>query len=88
MSRQVFCSKLQKEAPGLNTPPLPGPLGEKIYSQVSQEAWNAWLAHQTMLINEYRLSLISPEAKTFLKDEMNKFLFGEGSDKPAGFTEE
>lgn len=88
MSRQVFCSKLQKEAPGLNTPPLPGPLGEKIYNQVSQEAWNAWLAHQTMLINEYRLSLISPEAKTFLKDEMNKFLFGEGSDKPAGFTEE
>jgi len=88
MSRLVFCSKLQKEAPGLNTPPLPGPLGEKIYQEISQEAWDAWLAHQTMLINEYRLSLISPEAKTFLKEEMNKFLFGEGSEKPAGFTEE
>ncbi len=83
--RLIFCRKLNKEAPGLLRPPFKGELGEKIYEHISKEAWQLWLAHQTMLINEYRLSLISKEAKAFLTKEMEQFLFGEGSHKPEGF---
>lgn len=84
--RQVFCSKLNQDAEGLDTPPFPGALGEKIFNQVSKQAWKMWLAHQTMLINEYRLSLIDPKAREFLNEEMKKYFFGEGSQAPAGFT--
>lgn len=86
MSRQVLCAKLNYEAEGMSAPPFPGPLGEKIFNHVSKEAWKMWLAHQTMLINEYRLSLVDPKAREFLQDEMKKYFFGEGSEKPAGFT--
>lgn len=84
--RMVHCVKLDKEAEGLNTPPYPGELGEKVYQNICKEAWQMWLNHQTMLINEYRLSLISPEARQFLQKEMEKFLFGEGSIKPTGYV--
>jgi len=87
MARQIQCIKLNQEAEGLNSPPFPGPLGEKIFNQVSKEAWKMWLTHQTMLINEYRLSLMDPKARQFLQEEMQKYFFGEGSEKPAGFTE-
>ncbi len=87
MARMIHCKKLQQEAKGLAKPPLPGALGERIYAEISQAAWQAWLNHQTMLINEYRLRLIDPEAKAFLLQEMEKFLFGTGSDKPARFVE-
>lgn len=83
--RRIQCEKLKKEAEGLDAQPIPGELGQKIFQQISKEAWNAWLSHQTMLINEYRLSLIEPQAKQFLKEEMVKFLFGEGSEKPEGY---
>lgn len=86
MTRTVFCSKLQKEAPGLNSAPYPGELGEKIYESISQEAWNQWLSHQTLLINEHRLALADPVARQFLLKEMEAFLFGDGSAKPAGFV--
>lgn len=86
MSRLIHCVKLQKEAEGLDQAPLPGELGRKIYDQISKEAWQMWIAHQTMLINEYRLSMIDPKSRTFLMQEMDKFLFGSGSDKPAGYT--
>lgn len=82
----IFCSKLKKEAEGLKSPPFPGALGEKIYEEVSQPAWKMWLDHQTMLINEYRLSLLDPKAREFLRAEMEKYFFGEGSDKPSGFS--
>lgn len=85
--RHVYCVKLKKEAEGLERPPLPGELGQKIFNQISKEAWNMWLTHQTMLINEYRLSMIDPKARGFLMQEAEKFLFGEGSEKPAGFKE-
>ena len=87
MTRMIYCVKLQKEAEGLASPPYPGELGMRIYNEISSAVWDQWLAHQTMLINEYRLSLIDPKSKTFLNDEMKKFLFGPGSEKPAGFTE-
>ena len=86
MPRIIFCQKLQQEAEGLDSPPYPGPVGEKIFNNISKQAWQFWLNHQTMLINEYRLSLIDPKAKQFLYQEMEKFLFGTGSDKPSGYS--
>ncbi|MCE3043377.1 MULTISPECIES: oxidative damage protection protein [Legionella] len=86
MTYQVFCLKLKNEAEGLEKQPFPGALGEKIRNNISKQAWNMWLSHQTMLINEYRLSLIDPKAREFLTQEMEKFLFGEGSERPAGYT--
>jgi Fe-S cluster biosynthesis and repair protein YggX len=85
MTRLIHCVKLNKEAEGLAQPPLPGELGMKVYDQISKEAWQGWLSHQTMLINEYRLSMIDPKARTFLMQELEKFLFGTGSEKPAGY---
>lgn len=66
--------------------PYPGDLGKRIYEHVSQAAWQEWLQHQTMLINEYRLTPIEPKAREFLEQEMEKFFFGEGSERPDEFT--
>lgn len=73
--RVVFCQKLKKEAPGLTRVPYPGPLGQKIYDGICQEAWQQWLRQQTILINENRLNLLDPKARPFLESEMVKFLF-------------
>ena len=86
MARTVFCQYLQREAPGLDRIPYPGDLGKRIYENISAEAWQAWVRHQTMLINEYRLSPIEPKARKFLVEEMEKFLFGGGSATPADFV--
>ena len=86
MSRQIHCAKLNKEMEGLDVPPYPGELGKRIYEQISKPAWQLWLAHQTMLINEYRLSMMDREARQFLTTEMEKFLLGAGSGKPAEFV--
>ncbi|KTD67585.1 protein that protects iron-sulfur proteins against oxidative damage [Legionella santicrucis] len=86
MSRIVHCCKLKQDAEGMLKPPFPGPLGERIYNEVSKQAWNMWLSHQTMLINEYRLNLMEAKARDFLKEEMQKYFFGEGSETPAGYT--
>lgn len=85
--RQVQCVKLKKVAEGLNQPPVPGELGQKIYEHISKEAWQLWIVQQTMLINEYRLSMIDPKSRQFLMEEMEKFLFGEGSEAPPGFVQ-
>jgi Fe-S cluster biosynthesis and repair protein YggX len=76
MSRQVYCAKLKKEADGLAFQPYPGELGARIMNEVSAEAWKQWLAQQTILINEYRLSSMDPKAKLFLREQMEEFLFG------------
>lgn len=86
MGRTVQCVKLGKVADGLKVQPYPGPLGKRIFENVSQEAWNMWLAHQTMLINEYRLSPIEPKARKFLEEEMEKFFFGSGSERPKEYV--
>ena len=86
MSRLVQCVLLKREAPGLDRPPYPGTLGQRIYEQVSKEAWGKWIGHQTMLINEYRLTPIEPKARKFLEAEMEKFFFGAGSEKPKEFV--
>ena len=87
MARRVQCVLLKQEADGLDYLPYPGALGQRIYQNVSKEAWTRWLAHQTMLINEYRLSTIEPKARAFLVEEMEKFFFGGGSEKPKEFVE-
>ena len=86
MVRKVQCVKLGNEAEGLNAIPYPGELGKRIYENVSKQAWQMWLQHQTMLINEYRLTPIEPKARQYLVEEMEKFFFGEGSDKPGEFV--
>lgn len=86
MSRTVKCVLLGEEAEGLDYAPYPGELGQRIYDAVSKQAWQRWVAHQTMLINEYRLTPIEPEARTFLEKEMEKFFFGEGSAAPKEYT--
>lgn len=88
MSRIVNCTVLGREAEGLDYAPYPGALGQRIYANVSKEAWQKWLAHQTMLINEYRLTPMEPEARKFLETEMEKFFFGGGSEKPKEFVPE
>ncbi|HTL19620.1 MAG: oxidative damage protection protein [Steroidobacteraceae bacterium] len=85
MSRMVQCVLLKREAEGLDRAPYPGELGRRIYEQVSKEAWAQWLRHQTLLINEYRLTPIEPKARKFLEAEMEKFFFGAGSQAPQGY---
>ena len=87
MTRMVQCVKLGREAPGLERLPYPGELGQRIFDNVSKEAWQQWLAHQTMLINEYRLVAFEPKARQFLVGEMEKFFFGGGSKAPEGFID-
>lgn len=86
MGRTIHCVKLDRDAEGLKVPPYPGVLGQRIFDNVSQEAWRMWLAHQTMLINEYRLSPVEPKARKFLEEEMEKFFFGGGSERPKEYV--
>jgi len=86
MARMVHCAKLGKEAEGLDRPTYPGDLGKRIYENISKEAWGMWVKHQTMLLNEYRLSPIDPKARKFLVDEMEKFLFSEEASMPEGYV--
>ena len=86
MTRMVFCKHFGEELEGLERPPLPGPKGQKIFEQVSKKAWQAWQAEQTMLINEKQLSLMDPEARKYLQDQMDKYLSGENHDRAEGFV--
>ena len=85
MTRMVECVYLKREAPGLDRAPYPGPLGQRIFENVSREAWAKWLGHQTMLMNEYRLNLGTPEAQEFLLKQMEEYFFGQGAALPPGF---
>ena len=86
MCRTVNWAKLGREAEGLDYAPWPGELGKRIYENSSKEAWQLWIQHQTMIINEYRLNAMDPKAREMIATEMEKFLFGEGSDKPEGYV--
>ena len=86
MERIIYCEYFKEDRAGLERPPYPGETGKKIYESISKEAWQLWLEHQTMLINENRLSLVDPEARRFLNEELQKFFFGEGSTKPKEYT--
>lgn len=86
MSRTVHCQKLDQELPGLAFQTWPGELGKRVFENISQQAWDMWVNHQTMLINEYRLNPMDPKAKEMITTEMEKFLFGEGSKLPDEFV--
>jgi Fe-S cluster biosynthesis and repair protein YggX len=87
MNRIVQCILLKREAEGLDRPPYPGALGQRIFENVSKEAWERWRGHQIMLINEYRLTPVDPKARKFLETEMEKFFFGTGSAKPGEYVD-
>ncbi|MCB1742506.1 MAG: oxidative damage protection protein [Gammaproteobacteria bacterium] len=86
MTRTVHCKKLDREAEGFDRPPYPGEIGKRVYEHISKEAWRLWLAHQTMLINENRLSPLDPQARKFLEAQMEAFLFGSGAEVPEGYV--
>ncbi|HET6631323.1 MAG TPA: oxidative damage protection protein [Rhodanobacteraceae bacterium] len=86
MPRMIQCQKLKREAPGLDYAPWPGELGQRIYAGISREAWQQWLEHQTMLINENRINPLDPKARAFLAEQMEQFLFGGGAEKPPGYV--
>jgi Fe-S cluster biosynthesis and repair protein YggX len=86
MARIVQCVVLGRAAEGLDYAPYPGEMGARIYREVSKEAWQRWVDHQTMLINEYRLTPIDPKNRAYLVAEMEKFLFGGGAARPDGFV--
>jgi len=84
--RTVFCVKYQKEMEGMSYQPFDDELGKRIYDNVSQDGWKLWLEHSKMIINEYRLDLVSPEAQQLLRNQMEQFFFGEGAALPPGFV--
>lgn len=86
MPRTVHCEYEKRETEGLDFAPWPGELGRRVYAGIGRNAWSAWLAHQTMLINENRLSPMDPKHRAFLEQEMEKFLFGGDVEKPAGYV--
>lgn len=86
MSRIIRCIKLGIDAEGLDRPPLPGPLGQRVYEQVSKDAWKQWIEHQTRLINEYRLNLADASARKRLSEEMESFLFNNGPLTQTGYV--
>ncbi|MBI3072116.1 MAG: oxidative damage protection protein [Deltaproteobacteria bacterium] len=86
MARMVQCKKLSRELPGLNFKPFQNDLGQKIFDNVSEEAWRMWLEHAKMIINEYRMNLADPASQQKLLDECDRYFFGEGSALPPDFV--
>ncbi|MGB7305923.1 MAG: oxidative damage protection protein [Burkholderiaceae bacterium] len=86
MTRMVQCIKLNKEAEGLDLPPYPGELGKKIWESVSKEAWQGWMNHQTMLVNENRLNLADARARKYLATQLEAYFFGDGGDQAVGYV--
>jgi Fe-S cluster biosynthesis and repair protein YggX len=82
----VHCIKLQGESEGLDKPPFKGELGKRVFDTVSKEAWRQWLEHSKMIVNEYRLDLVSPEGQRVWMDQLEKYFWGDGSAKPAEFV--
>jgi Fe-S cluster biosynthesis and repair protein YggX len=86
MARTIKCIKLGREAQGLDFPPYPGQLGKRIFENVSKEAWQQWLEHQKMLVNENRLNLADKKARDYLAQQMENHFFGSGADVAAGYV--
>ena len=86
MARMVHCIKLGTEAEGLDFAPYPGELGQRIWANVSKQAWADWLKHQTMLVNENRLNLADANARAYLRRQMEAHFFGDGAERAAGYV--
>ena len=85
MSKKIFCKKLQKEMVSLAMPPMPGPKGQEILENISQEAWDQWKSHQTTLIYEKHLDMSNQENRQWLIEQMDKFFNNEDYEKASGF---
>ena len=86
MARMVQCVKLGREAEGLDRPTYPGELGKRIFENISKEAWQGWIRHQTILVNENRLNLAEAHARKYLAEQMESYFFGDGSQRPPGYV--
>ncbi len=86
MTRTVFCRKYQQDMEGLDRPPYPGPKGQELFENVSKQAWQEWLKHQTMLINEKQLNMMDANARAYLGEQLDKFLSGEDYDRAEGYV--
>lgn len=86
MARMVFCKKYQRELEGLDVPPMPGAKGQELFDNVSKQAWQEWLAHQTLLINEKHLNMMDMTARTYLNEQRDKFFSGEAVDAAEGYV--
>ena len=86
MTRTVQCIHLKKEGEGLDYSPYPGELGKRIYNEISKEAWQLWMKHQIMLVNENRLNLADLRSRQYLARQMERFFFGDGGEQPAGYV--
>lgn len=86
MSRTVFCRKYQREMEGLDKPPFPGPKGQELFEHISKQAWQEWVAHQTMLINEKKLNMMDLTARTYLTEQRDRFLSGADFDQAEGYV--
>ncbi len=86
MARMVFCRKYKQELEGLQQPPFPGPKGQDVFENISKQAWEEWLAHQTMLINEKHLNMMDMGSRTYLSEQMTRFLSGEAYDEAEGYV--
>lgn len=82
---KVLCVKTKKEGEKLDRQPYPNELGRRIYENISKEGWQLWIAHSTMLVNEYRLAVAKAEHREFLLKQCEEFFFGEGSELPPDF---
>jgi len=86
MSRTIFCRKFQKEMKGLDFPPMPGEIGNDIYQNISEQAWKDWQTQQTMLINEKHLNMMDPQARQFLKQQMENYLNNQDFEQAEGYV--
>lgn len=86
MPRTVTCVKLKRELPGLEKPPFPGELGQRIYDNISQQAWDMWQEQSRLIINHYGLNLADPDARQILRQQMEEFLFGDTTEMPEGWV--
>jgi Fe-S cluster biosynthesis and repair protein YggX len=84
--RMVQCVKFQKELPGLDEPPFNNELGQRVFQNVSKDAWKLWLEHMKMIVNEYRLNLIDRDAQRVIQQQMEEYFFGEGAALPPGYV--
>jgi|SRR5579875_745887 len=84
--RMVKCVKFGREMPGLDRVPWKGELGQRIYENVSKEAWKMWIEYSKMLMNEYRLNPLDPQSQNIIAEQMEKFFFGEGAQLPPGYV--
>ncbi len=85
MTRLIFCKRLNKELPGLEAPPFPGPRGQEIYENISQQAWDNWQEQQTMLINEHQLNMVNKDHRKYLNEQMDSYFAGGDLGKAEGY---